>query len=533
MDFKQGMPVITSLRNPSLRQRHWDEIQRIIGKSISRDKNFTLGNLLDMNIFKHKEKIQEIATTASNEATLEQMLQKVIDLWLSTDFRLVPHAGRDTLVIYGADDIMAQLEESQVTVGTIRGSRYVTPIKMLVEEWERKLQVFSRTLDEWLNCQRNWLYLEQIFSTPDIQRQLPTEYKLFMSVDKAWKDIMRRTEDRPNALKSAITPGTLDTLQMCNSNLERVQKCLEDYLETKRFVFPRFYFLSNDELLDILAQSKDPNAVQPHLGKCFGNIKQLDIRTLPRQPPSVRSIISSEREIIAMPRNVRARGAVEQWLGTVEAGMFETVKKHLKLGLADWQATNLKDWVLKHPGQVVLTVIQIMFNKEVSKSLDCDQPGTALRQTQERMVDLLNQLASFTSARLKSFQRMSVEALLTITVHNRDIVNNMIMNKVRRLEDFEWKRQLRYEWDETTNNCQVLQSNAFFHYGYEYLGCSTRLVITPLTDRCYLTLTGALHLHLGGSPAGPAGTGKTETVKDLAKAMGKQCVVFNCSEGLD
>ena len=135
------------------------------------------------------------------------------------------------------------LEDSMVTMTTILSSRFVAGIRDEVEKVEKNMNVFSDTLDEWLAVQKNWMYLESIFSAPDIQRQLPNESKQFFGVDKMYRDVMRKTRENDNAMRAATTPGYLEKFQKANEQLDYIQKNLEEYLETKRMGFPRFYFL--------------------------------------------------------------------------------------------------------------------------------------------------------------------------------------------------------------------------------------------------------------------------------------------------
>lgn len=209
--------------------------------------------------------------------------------------------------------------------------------------------------------------------------------------------------------------------------------------------------------------------------------------------------------------------------------MIESVKDVTTKAFQDYTKIKRKEWVKNRCGMAVLCISMTYwtYNSEAAIEGGLDSLDKYIGKLNSDLEDIVETVRG----EIPSLDRCTIEALIVLDVHNRDMIKQLRDQNVTKISEFAWQSQLRYYWE--NNNTWVRIINATLDFNYEYLGNSSRLVITPLTDRCYRTLCGALNLNYGGAPEGPAGTGKTETVKDLAKALARQCVVFNCSDGLD
>ncbi|XP_032581827.1 dynein heavy chain 6, axonemal [Drosophila sechellia] len=546
--FKEKLPVIGYLRNPNLRARHWAEIEDLLNRKFFQEKDILIQTYEDVHAFDDVavgEALMQISSQATGEVQLENMLKGIETTWKETELSIVPHHdAKDVFILAGTEELQAVLDDSNVNINTIAASKFVGPIKGKVDEWINAMDQFAKTFESWMDCQGAWIYLEAIFASADIQRQLPQEAKMFFTVDKSFKETVRQAKKVALALPTMSSADVHKVLVENNRLLDLISRGLEAYLEVKRVVFPRFYFLSNDELLEILAQTRIPQAVQPHLRKCFDAIYRLEFGSKEGgdgkmvATNDIVAFLSPEGEKLQFGKGLKARGAVEEWLSKVEEAMFVSCKRYMRFGYQCYPAKEREDWFQDHPNQVVLTVSQVQWAADIHRIYEGKErnPLNILEKMAKFEIKCLKDLgalAALTRKNISSLLRKILCALITIDVHAKDSVRMLIEKEVCKASDFNWLKMLRFYWADETETVYSRMAAANIPYYYEYLGAGGVLVLTPLTDRCYLCLMGAFQMDLGGAPAGPAGTGKTETTKDLAKALAKQCVVFNCSDGLD
>ncbi|RLV89556.1 hypothetical protein DV515_00014816, partial [Chloebia gouldiae] len=526
-----ALKAVAELQNPAIRERHWNQLMQVTGVRFVMDSDTTLADLLKLNLHEFEGEVHGIVDKAVREMSMEKVLKELRITWSSREFQYEPHPRTHTPLLKSDEELVETLEDNQVQLQNLMSSKYIAFFLEEVSAWQRKLSTADSVISLWFEVQRTWSHLESIFlGSEDIRAQLPQDSKRFEGIDVDFKGLAYEVQKTPNVVEATNKPGLSQQLEDIQSRLSLCEKALAEYLDMKRLAFPRFYFISSADLLDILSNGTNPHLVQRHLSKLFDNLARLEFQVDSEQKKTKVGLgmYSREEEYVQFSAPCDCSGQVEVWLGRLLDTMRATVRDGMSTAVAAYEDKPRDQWLFDHPAQVALCCTQIWWTAEVGMAFSRMKEGyeKAMREYHKKQVAQLNTLVTMLLGQLSRGDRQKVMTICTIDVHARDVVAKMIAQKVDSGQAFVWLAQLRHRWSDEERHCWAHICDAQFLYCYEYLGNTPRLVITPLTDRCYITLTQSLHLTMSGAPAGPAGTGKTETTKDLGRALG--VMVYSC-----
>ena len=602
------LPLVEALQSSVMRERHWKQIFQVTMSSNSeKTTTFCFQDVIELEFYAHVEKVTGIVELAAKEERIEHRLQNIEQTWQKCQFQFRVYQKREKAqegevtiakkvekkgsksaisakstqsmftvitmhILESPDDIIEILEEQQLQLQTIsKMGAFVEYFRERVTHWQQALGNVDIVLKLWTLLQKQWCSVEPIFScSEDIRTQLPKESKSFERIDKEIQFLYQKLYQNANVLQSCTQDGRETHLREMIKELEICQKALNEYLDMKKNIFPRFYFVSNNGLLDILSNGNNPPKIVPHLNDCFEGIHQVEfspctsgVDATDSIPTVALAVLAKDGERIEFTNPFHMEGAVELWLNNLIKWMQRTLQDILEAAMETavlWEVQKSRDfWIFDYPAQLAILASQILFTEETESALEELENGQedSVKKYSTLCADRLHALIKLAQTPLSSNDRAKVITLITIDVHSRDVIESLIEKNAENAIDFCWQSQLRYYWDNGPNRAAEEdqdETNAEYEvddgpktkrqteiricdfrslYSYEYIGNCGRLVITPLTDRCYVTLTTALRLNLGGAPAGPAGTGKTETTKDLARGLGLQCFVFNCSDQMN
>eukprot|EP01038_Epipyxis_sp_PR26KG_P004455 gene4455-6300_t len=537
--------LLRDLSTEAMKDRHWKKLLERMD-IYHTYANVTIGIMWDSNLINHKKTIYEVLAIAQGEMALEVFLRELRESWVLQELQVVLRDG--VKIIVGWENLFTPVDDHLSQLTSLKQSPFFKNVPEFQEDtinWENRLSTLRVIFDGWLEVQRKWLYLKGIFKNKDIQDQLPQQNQKFKSLDNEYLALIKKVADNPRVLELLKIENLTTKLEKQNHAMEQIQKALGEYLDKQRQIFPRFYFVNNDDLVEIIGNGNEPNKIFVHLSKMFQALS--GVTTIIKGEVTKKSngmwateMCSREGESVVLSNPVDLSVNVKDWLMALDQQMAATLAALLQGAVMEMTTDDklIIKWIEKFPAQITIMASLVAWNADIEKALSnpVAKINDGLNEVLSGLMKQLKGLAVSVLQDLAPELRKKLEQLLTEMVHQRDVTRLLLTGKITGRNDFGWLYHLRYYFDSKQTPMRSLcvkMSNAVFYYGFEYFGISERLVQTPLTDRCYLTLTQALHFRMGGNPFGPAGTGKTESVKMLGSQLGRFTLVFNCDASFD
>ncbi|KAG9394801.1 Hydrolytic ATP binding site of dynein motor region D1 [Carpediemonas membranifera] len=485
----------------------------------------------------HTEELNQLRRRAEAERQVHAALEE-LDLWadgfvISLEEKQTPVGPLS--VVTDWSDLFTALEEKDLLVESLKEGPHYDSFKDSIDLWVGRLSILMQSLRILTDLQRRWLHLLPVMEGGAI----PHQKSVFDRVHRVMVQIMGPKPStglraKPHAVhlpdlvsKAAHEPGrpAPDILGRMVADLEACQRALGEFLDSKRRAFPRFYFLSDEDLLEILGRSADLSTVQRQLPKLFQGVSSAEIES-----GAVVAVNSSIGERLKLDHPVAiSEASVEKWLDQLANEIVVTLKRIISESITRYANENGPDRDIKlaasAPEQAALVANYVHFTSTVSAALARGSVGQLIEPFRARLAAVTKQIAVVDSNLLRAVY----QAVATDLTHFVSAIESLATSQTAQVV---WDSSLRYTQD-SDGVVRLHMFDSVHDYTYEYQGNPPRLVHTDLTSKCYVSLLMGLHLGFGGAPYGPAGTGKTESVKALAQHLGRQVFVFCCDSSLD
>uniref|UniRef100_A0A1B0CJW6 Cytoplasmic dynein 2 heavy chain 1 n=1 Tax=Lutzomyia longipalpis TaxID=7200 RepID=A0A1B0CJW6_LUTLO len=418
------VPALQSLQSDALTEKHWARIFHILGKQPKPTHDILLKDILSSgeNLSQQVTEVQSIVRQASSEQIVRQALTELEQWGVTASLKLTQHKdskAEDVSLIRDFQEILNKIGDNQCLLQSAKNSAAFEAFSDQAEIWEGRLTMLDRILTSLNQIQRKWIYLEPIFSSGTLKN----EEVIFMRIDKDFRYIMREIVQDPRALSVAKIPNILNIIESLENQLSRCQNTLTTYITSKRNAFPRFYFLGDDDLLEILGQASKEAILQKHIKKLFPGIHKLGISIKDNQL-LIGSIFSAEGDEVVLRNVIHINGAVEDWLNQLVMEIKFTLRELVRkcVEIKDFTEGNIEEY----PIQVLTLARGIFFTRSAEKAITSMSVGNLLKTTRSD-IERFTTMAGKTQSTLI---QLKIRSLLVDLVHHATILENLLQNNI-------------------------------------------------------------------------------------------------------
>jgi len=534
----ENIPVVEDMVKPSLRDRHWREIAVVTQTVVDvKSRNFCFKDIIAAGFHKYRFKVQEICMNADEELTVEEKLETIARQWhsASATFKNYKTCGPVLFDVPALHALLEAFEETVVLLQSLSASRHGLPFKETIEEHLKTFAEFRDLMDIWFGVQHVWWYVNVVFSSDEVSKQLPQEAQRFLKVNRVYLDLMQQAFSlRYVPVLHEKSEEFRNTLAMVMEDLEYCEKHLAGYLDSKRDSFPRLYYISDKVLLEALSQTSGLDSIEDAgVLSLFSNISKL-ILSQARQAGKqiIESVQSQEAELLEFSTPVK-ESSVEIFLTDLECEIQNSLKK-LTQGAIRNMVPNLASLDIQvvscdYPCQTCILASQCWFANMCESAFRLIDEMNDMKEVSRKLTILTTQLSAQLRGPLTRSIRSKFESLCTINIMHQDIVAHLVQNVVRKKDSWEWQRQLKFGTDGEPGSIFLEATVYKSPYTYEFIGCKKRLVCTPQTNKCYLFMLQAVATSACACLSGSSGCGKSETFQELGRLLGRFVLQFTCS----